>query len=879
MQRGRRSVRRWLAGVAATAVVAVPLVAQVPVASAAEACAPAWAASSAYAGGSVASYSGANYKASWWTQGETPGTQQWGAWKIVGPCGTDPTGTTGGTTGGDPTGTTGGTTGSTGGTTGGTTGGDPTGADPGTPISTNPQEKCRPDGLAVNKTVDVPYCDVYDEAGREKLPNGLDRRVIGYFTSWRTGAGGTPSYLASDIPWTKLSHVNYAFAHVGPDSKISVNAESATSEATGLTFAGAENALDPTVPYKGHFNQLTKFKKQHPGVRTLVSVGGWAETGGYLGVDGNRVASGGFYALDTQAEYDAFAASAVAMVRTYGFDGIDIDYEYPTSNVKAGNPDDFQIADAKRGQLWKNYEQLMKTTREALDKAAAQDGEYYLLTIAAPASGWLLRGMEVFQVMPYLDYVNVMSYDLHGTWNDFVGGNGALFDDGKDGELAAAGVYGAYDGIGYLNADWAAHYFRGAVQAGRINIGVPFYTRGWTNVQGGTNGLWGKAALPDQTKCPPGTGPSLGGTSKCGNGAGGIDNIWYDVDKAGAKIPAGGNPIWHMLNLQNGKVGSYAASYGAPTGPLAGTYQHQFDPVTKTEWWWNAQTKSFISGDSDQAIQAKADYVVAGGYGGLMIWELAGDYDLDAASGEYGMGDSLVTRMHSAFSTAAPYGAAKSKTATPAQAIDLGVSFSEFALGDNNYPINPKVTFANRSTVAIPAGATISFDFATTTSAALGEQNGWGITTVAGHSGNNVGGLKGDLHSATLKVPAGGIPAGGSAFTKLSWRLPMAQISNVRVTIGANTYATTYDHPRGVKVVNPVVSGGSTGGTAGGTPGGSTGSTGGAGCTAAAWASGTAYNGGAQVTHAGHRWSARYWTQGNTPVASDWGPWKDEGAC
>ena len=118
MQRSRRSVRRWLAGVAATAVVAVPLVAQVPVASAAEACAPAWAASSVYTGGAVASYSGSNYKASWWTQGETPGSQQWGAWKVVGPCGTGgTTGTTGGTTG-----TTGGTTGTTGGTTG-TTGG------------------------------------------------------------------------------------------------------------------------------------------------------------------------------------------------------------------------------------------------------------------------------------------------------------------------------------------------------------------------------------------------------------------------------------------------------------------------------------------------------------------------------------------------------------------------------------------------------------------------------------------------------------------------------------------------------------------------------------------------------------------------------------
>ncbi len=71
--------------------------------------------------------------------------------------------------------------------------------------------------------------------------------------------------------------------------------------------------------------------------------------------------------------------------------------------------------------------------------------------------------MEAFQVTQYLDYVNIMSYDLHGAWNQFVGPNAALYDDGKDGELTAWSYYTAtqYARIGYLNTDWAYHYFRG----------------------------------------------------------------------------------------------------------------------------------------------------------------------------------------------------------------------------------------------------------------------------------------------------------------------------------------------------------------------------------------------------------------------------------
>ena len=305
------------------------------------------------------------------------------------------------------------------------------------------------------------------------------------------------------------------------------------------------------------------------------------------------------------AGINTFADSVVAFLRTYGFNGVDIDYEYPTSNNDAGNPLDFAQANARRAGLNRSYQALMKTLREKLDAAAAQDRKYYLVTVAAPASGWLLRGMEAYPATQYLDYINIMSYDLHGAWNKYVGPNAALFDDGKDAELAAGGVYSAaqYGGIGYLNTDWAAHYFRGAMQAGRINIGVPFYTRGHRNVQGGTNGLWGTSTA---------TGPCPVGTTACGDGAKGIDNIWHDVEN-GKEIGAGSNPLWHAKNLQDGKAGSYIAAYGLtpatdPEDKLTGTYARNYSSSLVAPWLWNSTKKVFLSTETEQSIGAKAQY-------------------------------------------------------------------------------------------------------------------------------------------------------------------------------------------------------------------------------------------------------------------------------
>ena len=73
-------------------------------------------------------------------------------------------------------------------------------------------------------------------------------KVIGYYAEWTA-----PRYPLSGIPADKLTHVNYAFAKIGPDSR--------------LTWKAAL------------FNQITALKRKHRHLKFILSVGGWTDSG------------------------------------------------------------------------------------------------------------------------------------------------------------------------------------------------------------------------------------------------------------------------------------------------------------------------------------------------------------------------------------------------------------------------------------------------------------------------------------------------------------------------------------------------------------------------------------------------------------------------
>ena len=735
-------------------------------------------------------------------------------------------------------------------------------------------EACRPDGLYRTPGVDVPYCSVYDNGGREKM--AIDRRIIGYFPSWRLGANGTPRYLAKDIPWGKITHINYAFAHI-ENNKISVgNVSDPNNASTGRTWPGVAGAeMDPSLPYNGHFNLLSKFKKQYPQVKTMISIGGWAETGGYFDSDGNRVANGGFYTLtDSQANINTFADSVVEFLRTYNFDGADIDYEYATSMKDAGNPADWSIANARRATLMKNYVALMKTLREKLDIAGAADGKHYLLTVAAPSSGYLLRGMDMYQVTQYLDYVNIMSYDLHGAWNEFVGPQAPLFDDGNDGELKKWSFYSAY-GIGYLNTDWGYHYFRGSMPAGRINIGVPYYTRGWRDVNGGVNGMWG--TTPTTSECAV-------GLTVCGKGAVGIDNIWHDVEN-GKEVAAGANPLWHAKNLERNIAASYLPAYNLSAANLQGTYQRFYDPVTVSPWLWNANTKVFLSTEDEQSLSVKADYVIDKGIGGIMFWELSGDFACpDDPSKECTVGDTMTNLLYEKFANTSVYGARKANRTMPSETLAMSYSLGDYPVGDSNFPITGKLTLTNNSALTIPGGAVFEFDYGTSDTGNIGDQSGLAIQTIEdGHSGDNSGtGLDSDFNRARFSLPSYDSMAPGTSKTfTFTQKLPTSMYSNWTLTFAGKTYALSFDYARGATEAgsSSSASSSSSSSTSSTSSGGSSSSSGS--CTAGVnvypnwtqkdWAGNPSHAvGGDKMAHQGSVYRANWWT--NSVPGSD-GSW------
>ena len=318
---------------------------------------------------------------------------------------------------------------------------------------------------------------------------GGTKRVIGYFTQW--GIYGR-NYRVKNIDTSgsaaKLTHINYAFGNVR-NNRCEVGVTQASDPNTGVggdafadytkafgageSVSGGADTWDQ--PLRGNWNQLKQLKAKHPNVKVLISLGGWTW-------------SRGFSSAAQPANRQAFVASCVdAYIKgnlpvTDGaggvgaaagvFDGIDIDWEYPVAcGLSCGTPADNA-----------NYTALLAEFRRQLD--AVRPG--LLLTVAVGAGIDKIRVTDPAAYHPYLDFINVMTYDFHGAWDPQTNHHSALFDSPADPSTGDQKLYNSNDAM-------EAFLSRG-VPASKLNLGIGYYGRGWTGVASGNNGLYKSAS-------------------------------------------------------------------------------------------------------------------------------------------------------------------------------------------------------------------------------------------------------------------------------------------------------------------------------------------------------------------------------------------------
>lgn len=189
---------------------------------------------------------------------------------------------------------------------------------------------------------------------------------------------------------------------------------------------------------------MERIRSVNPDIRIVLSIGGWS--------------AGGFSEAAYTAEGRArFADKAAKLVKKYGLDGIDVDWEYPCISIAGigASPEDKE-----------NFTLLLAETRKALD---ALGDRHYILSIAGGGDGYYTRCTNLGEASRYLDYVQLMSYDLRGGFTVQTGHHTNLYSNQAD--------------LSKSSTDEGVRlYLEAGVPAEKLIVGVAFYSRMWKGV-------------------------------------------------------------------------------------------------------------------------------------------------------------------------------------------------------------------------------------------------------------------------------------------------------------------------------------------------------------------------------------------------------------
>ncbi len=266
---------------------------------------------------------------------------------------------------------------------------------------------------------------------------GQQKDINGYFPSWKW----QKNHERLDprlIPYQKLTIVTYAFFY-----------PLETGEIVGMDPIADSHLLKGEVDsLSGSFkpnSSMVDLAHRH-GAKMVLSIGGWENSNNFPQVS-----------FDPQKRAN-FAHGCVKHITDYGFDGIDVDWEFPGYVRHKGTPQDKQ-----------NFTLLLQSVKDSLQALGRRTGKNYSLSASLPAAASHLPDIEVEKITAILDRLNIMTYDLFGPWGKISNHNSALFGPAQG------------DSARCLDGAFKLYHIEHHVPAEKINLGVAFYGHAYSN--------------------------------------------------------------------------------------------------------------------------------------------------------------------------------------------------------------------------------------------------------------------------------------------------------------------------------------------------------------------------------------------------------------
>ena len=372
-------------------------------------------------------------------------------------------------------------------------------------------------------------------------------RNVMYYGDWSIYSG-QKNFTPDKIDGSLITHLNFAFMDADANGDLITTDTWADYQNPNVGYSvGSDNK------YAGVLGAMVLLRQKYPNMKIGISVGGWTRSG-----DFPKLAA-------SDKTRKNFANNVAKFVHCYGYDFVDIDWEYPTAD-RDPDPEGNGVAIDKgcKGSAadTKNFTLLLQEIRNSLDSYGKTDGKHYELSVAMSASPTMMSAIEYDKVLNIVDFANMMTYDLNGAWGGFTAHQTALYTnpayDGGDASLSVDSC------IKYLENKYGDD-----IDYSKIVVGVAPYTRGWKEVKKDT-----------------GRDPKNPGLYADATGENGVTYAYGDIDSLISKY-----------NLTK-----------------------YWDDVAKANYFYSESTGMFFTCDTEESVAEKGKYVREKHLGGLISW-------------------------------------------------------------------------------------------------------------------------------------------------------------------------------------------------------------------------------------------------------------------